>query len=636
MKTVNPNIFSRISLREKQRDVVVNMLNYNNLPDTISLSNSNINQLWKVLIFDEFGQDVVSLIFKVNDLREKGVTLHMPIKAQRMPIPDVPAIYFLQPTQENVDRIINDIKQNLYESYYINFISMLPRPLLENFADQAVQNNLVDKIQKVYDQYLSFLTPENNLFSLNLSNSFYHLNSAAVPDNVVKGEIDLIVNGLTSILATLDQVPLIKASKNGPAHMVAEKLERRLKDLSRSGKDGLFTPNISPHRPILLILDRNFDLIPMLHHSWNYMTLVQDLLDIKLNRISIIYEENGKDVTQKFDIDSNDFFWAKHSMLPFHSVAEEIDNELTKYKKDADDLTRVIGVDESGHSADFITGDTPPHSADLANNTKHLKSAVTALPELTARKSVLDMHMNIATELLASIQKRHVDQLVQLEESILKQTKQSILDFLLEDQNDPRDKLRLFLVYYLSRPNINSDEVKEFKTVLTQVGCSLKAFEYIERTRSFSRMSTVSAGNASTPSFANLSSPASNLLNRLGSKLRDEAYGSILSGVKNFLPQKKDLAVTRMAESIFDPSSTPPIEDLITLDPKVRINSAKTPSAVSPPPQLVILFVVGGGTYSEYVNLQEYVKTHTNRTVVYGSTDLMSPEKFLKEAESVA
>lgn len=35
------------------------------------------NLLWKVLIFDKFGQDIISSIMRVNDLRENGVTVHM-------------------------------------------------------------------------------------------------------------------------------------------------------------------------------------------------------------------------------------------------------------------------------------------------------------------------------------------------------------------------------------------------------------------------------------------------------------------------------------------------------------------------------------------------------------------------------
>lgn len=32
---------------------------------------------WKVLVYDQFCRDLLSPIFKVKDLRQEGVTLHM-------------------------------------------------------------------------------------------------------------------------------------------------------------------------------------------------------------------------------------------------------------------------------------------------------------------------------------------------------------------------------------------------------------------------------------------------------------------------------------------------------------------------------------------------------------------------------
>jgi hypothetical protein len=61
--------------------------------------------LWKVLIYDRLGQDVISPLLKVNELRECGITVHMPIERDRYPISDVPAIYFVTPNIENLQRI---------------------------------------------------------------------------------------------------------------------------------------------------------------------------------------------------------------------------------------------------------------------------------------------------------------------------------------------------------------------------------------------------------------------------------------------------------------------------------------------------------------------------------------------------
>lgn len=53
---------------------VANMLHLNS-PEGPSTNTENI--VWKVLIFDKFGQDIISSIMRVNDLRENGITVHM-------------------------------------------------------------------------------------------------------------------------------------------------------------------------------------------------------------------------------------------------------------------------------------------------------------------------------------------------------------------------------------------------------------------------------------------------------------------------------------------------------------------------------------------------------------------------------
>ena len=94
-------------------------------------------------------------------------------------------------------------------------------------------------------------------------------------------------------------------------------------------------------RAVLLLLDRNVDLVPMLSHGWTYQALVSDCLEMKLNRVLVSHPQ-----TRSYDLDSKDFFWAKNAANPFPQVAEDIDVELNRYKQDAAEITRTTGVSD--------------------------------------------------------------------------------------------------------------------------------------------------------------------------------------------------------------------------------------------------------------------------------------------------
>ena len=95
------------------------------------------------------------------------------------------------------------------------------------------------------------------------------------------------------------------------------------------------------HATVLLVLDRNIDLVPMISHGWTYQALVSDCLDMKLNRVVITQPQK-----RSYDLDSKDFFWAKNASEPFPHVADDIDSELNKYKQDAAEITRSTGVSD--------------------------------------------------------------------------------------------------------------------------------------------------------------------------------------------------------------------------------------------------------------------------------------------------
>lgn len=216
----------------------------------------------------------------------------------------------------------------------------------------------------------------------------------------------------------------------------------------------------------------------MLSHSWTYQSLVHDVLNMKLNRITIESpaEEGSpsKGPTKKgYDLTTNDFFWAKNAGSPFPQVAEDIDAELTKYKEETAAITKRTGVT---NFEDL--------QADTSASAQHLKEAITLLPEMRERKGILDMHMNILAALLTGIKDRQLDNYFQLEENVVKQTKPQIMEIISDSTkgSEPVDKLRLFIIWYLStEQEVSRQEFEGFGKALSETGVDVSCLPYVRQ-----------------------------------------------------------------------------------------------------------------------------------------------------------
>lgn len=703
------------SLRDRQIASLKKILNLNNaleqgegeeplatgaLGPSSPILNAEGEPIWKVLVFDDLGRDVISSVLRVSDLRSLGVTMHMHIAASRHPISDVPVIYLVEPTQKNLQCITADLQKGLYSPAYINFLSSIPRPLLEDFATQTAAAETSEHIAQLFDQYLNFIVAEPDLFSLGMQkeHTYWALNSAKTQDEELDHVVDRIVSGLFSVVVTMGVIPIIRCPKGQAAEMISAKLDRKLRDHILNSKDNLFSAannraasasaNPAP-RPVLIILDRNVDLIPMLSHSWTYQSLVHDVLNMKLNRITIetpVDESNpAKGVTRKaYDLSASDFFWERNAGVPFPQVAEDIDAELTKYKEDAAAITKRTGVT-----------DLEDLQNDTSASAQHLKAAITLLPELRERKATLDMHMNILAALLTGIKNRQLDNFFQLEENVAKQTKAQLLEMIKDGAkgNDPLDKLRLFIIWFLStEQDLNRQEWQQFEEALAAAGVDGTCLPYIRQVRATTKMTqltTINSSGTQPQQGSDLFGRFSNISSRLTDRLKESGVpttalsanlDSLIGGIKNFLPANRDLTITKIVESIMDPSAASSsaiakTEHYLYFDPRSASARGTMPppsamrsgaggsgslagSAGGPPGGMpgsgsgaagasfgqrrqgfteAVVFTVGGGSMDEYGNLLEWVARtsgggdRVKRRVVYGSTEMLNAGEFIAQ-----
>ncbi|ESP00794.1 hypothetical protein LOTGIDRAFT_200665 [Lottia gigantea] len=623
------------TLREKQATALKRMLNFN-APITKATSNE---PQWKILVYDRFGQDIISPLLTVKELRDLGVTLHLNLHSDRDSIPDVPVIYFVMPTDDNVQRICRDFENQLYESYYLNFISAISRQRLEDLASASIQYNCVSQVSKIYDQYLNFISLEDDLFTLRHQDreaiSYYALNRGDVKDTEMEVIMDVIVDSLFSVFVTLGVVPIIRSARGNAAEMVAEKLDKKLRENVRDARNSLFTADSSPgqfsfQRPLLVLLDRNLDLATMLHHTWTYQALAHDVLDLKQNRVEI--EESSNVATpagsprpmkkkKSYDLSHSDKFWLIQKGSPFPTVAEAVQEELDAYRTQEDkvkSLKAAMGIEGAEDDSAISM---------LSDNTAKLTSAVNSLPELLEKKRLIDMHTNIATALLEQVKTRKLDIYFECEEKLMSKSVQdkTLMELISDPEaGTPDDKVRLFIIGLICGPHMSEAEIDQYCVALTEAGCDITPIQYVRRWKAYAKMTAAPSqygggGISSTGMFANLVSKGSQF---------------VMEGVKNLVVKRHNLPTTRIVDALMDLKSYQDVEDYRYFDPKLlRADSSSVPRNKSPF-QEAFVFVVGGGNYIEYQNLVDYAKSKSMtspKKIWYGCSDLVNASQFLKQ-----
>jgi len=639
----------------------------------------------------------------------------------------------VQPIPENLSAIARDCSKHLYQRAHLHFSTRMERPAMEEFARLVVNTGGLDNIASVHDQFVEFACLENRLFSLNVSESYVLYNNPGANEQAMEMAMNGIAGGLFSVVATLGCVPVIRCPRvsvavgmmiflfpfciiyegnwgalfaclplfyhticlicllfstfhhqGGAPEMVARKLNRLIVEhptLVRS-KDGRHQTH---HRPVLVIMDRNMDLITPVQHASTYQALIDDVLEHNSNRVEFnVKPESSTEnaaassrrrappvVRKTYDIDPDvDPFYSRHKFHPFPEAIESNSAELQDVTAKEQQIRFKAGGGAGGKDSSAAIG-----AGGGGGDSSELATAVESLPILLERKKKLEVHTSILQAAMNEVAARDVPQFYELEIALATGTykndsakaKKDVMELVSDTtKGNVDDKVRLVIVYALSKVKISDiDEVAQaMKESLETKGSTvtsgaeggggasgssgathgtltkedrarldmgLRAIDYMKKLRSMNMIGTVSemmqtevsGGNASSSDYlssfmARATTQATGLLAKATDKL-----GTMLGKIHKH-------RATLVVENICEMRPNTEDDEYLYLDPRVKgdVDVATLRHATRAPVREVIAFMIGGGCYSEYQNLQ--MVADERRNVTYGSTEIVDPCSFLK------
>jgi hypothetical protein len=438
--------------------------------------------------------------------------------------------------------------------------------------------------------------------------------------------------------------------QGGAPEMVARKLHRMISEhptLMRGGS--------SMSRPLLVILDRNADLVTPVQHSSTYQALIDDLLTHNANRVEFqvkVGESSTKMVTKKFDLDPDqDPFYSQHKFKPFPEAIESNGVELQQVTQKEKQI-RSRGGGGGGDPLASTTG------AELA-------TAVDSLPALLDRKKQLEVHTSILQAVMTQVAARDVPQFYELESSLatgyykkdLSQAKSKVLELATDPaKGNVQDKIRLVLTYMLatSAKSADIDEVATAmkdaletkglantesgeralldKTAKEQLAVGLRAIQYIKKLRTMHMLPAATDMQEMVASEDSSSNP--DMLSSFMARATTQASGLLAKATEKMstmLGKIHKHRATQVVENLCEMKPNSEDQEYLYLDPKVKgdvdVNALRNMARASV--REVIAFVIGGGCYSEYQNLQ--MVANERRHVSYGSTELVDPSDFMAQ-----
>ncbi|XP_059334078.1 syntaxin-binding protein 3 isoform X3 [Ammospiza nelsoni] len=517
----------------------------------------------------------------------------------REPVPHMKAIYLITPTKKSVDGLIDDFinkSSSRYKAAYVYFTDFCPDSLFNKIKASCAKS-----IKKCKEINISFFPYESQVFTLNIPDAFYRCYSPTLEKTKEKDAVlQVMAEQIVTLCATLDENPGVRY-KSGPsdrARKLAQLVEKSLENYYKTDERSQIKAKTHSQ---LIIIDRGFDPVSTVLHELTFQAMAYDLLPIENDTYK--YKTEGSGGKEKEAIlEEDDDLWVKMR----HKHIADVIEEIPKLLKDASSKTKATEGKLSISALSQLMKKMPLYRKEISKQVVHLSIAEDCMSKF---KSNIERLCKTEQDLALG---------TDAEGEKVKDSMRVLLPVLLNKSHDSYDKIRAILLYIFSTNGTTQENLDKLiqNVHIESDSDMIRNWKYLD-----------------VPVISSFVSQQNKYIRRDRSK--EETFQ-----LSRWTPVIKDVmedAIENKLDSKDWPycSRCPP-----TWNGSGAVSARQKPRASQREERRssarLIVFVIGGVTYSETRCAYQVSEAYASCEVVIGSTHILTPRKLLEDVKSLS
>lgn len=550
-----------------------------------------------VVLVDKKSLGIISSSCQIYDLTSRGAVVIEMLDKPRKPLTSMDALYFISCKSSSIDTLISDFSEApTYNSAYVYLTGHLSEDKMKKLASSPA----LPYIRAFKEANCGFRLIGSDQFSLEsrgLLGPMFMAKSSA-ERKVITHQL---ARELAAVCGVLNDFPYVcYQSSSLISQELALSLEDHLEYLYRKVEI-----NLNQTRPLLIILDRSFDLPACLIHDVHYEALFKDLFEVGPDGIVKYNSVDNSNISTQKEAILNEFdsLWTKLRYAEIDEAQEVLNQELKSFRSKNREMEDAKNQD----------GD---------QTLRTMAKVVSGLSDYNEKVSEFACHRFCIEACLKSFAEEGITEVSEIEQML-------ITGFDVEKNTYKEQDLVRKVLGVMGKMRNNNEKLRLALLVLACIQLSEEDRQLL--------INEVPPGlTLNLPKLSNFNinlQPVEKSSKRLSKQYINDLKKRLPPITKIFnygvlkLSEVITAAISNNLEAIGFRYSRQAPPDVGDSDPMPKIKSLRKKVNQSKAKRRVIVFVVGGVGYSELRLSKDFVDTQ----VIIGGSSVVSPLEFVQE-----